>query len=405
MENNQFASDQMPTQPPMQSPVPPQEPSTGPIKPAKPSAAPSRKHPHRATGIIIALIVILGGLLALYFLVWRQPSPEKAVSGAVEKLLSADAPQKVVFIGSTTYTPLSESSSNNQIIVTSKNQFDFTRAAEASTINIQIQTDNSTTSVTIESIFFADGTVYLSLNNLIELLQSSDIYPAIKAADLALKASGSDFSIYDTIAGTEGQWLEVDLGTALNYLKEYFNIDIEKDTKIENNLMTEAIGCIVTESDKFLSNSAQITKLYQQNNFLTAESSLGGEVEKKQNPLYKITVNPAKLSDFVNAGISADLYNGLYNCFGLKPEGQTIQMTTAETFASIANYYEGGLFVEINGQNDITRTYLKGISDNYEIINDFDVVYPDEIIIAKPTEYVSLENLIKQIKQAIRVAD
>lgn len=348
-----------PVAPAPAEPAPAAQPVAQPVAPTASTdvatpEAPKKKKTGLIVGIILGILAI-GGIVAaiLILFVFNKSGSGSSVDDAIIKLLSGEnkriAISTEISAGPDSDIPLSAKLSG---------QFDIEKQIGSMTADIEIQAEGQNNfAFNIEARSVNNSTAYLKISGVkdavIEMLEKQgnidcDTTDCSVYFDMMIN-SGDSTNPFATLLDIDEKWIELDVE---NILDKFLSITIGG-----------------AEAEDLTEKKIDFADLYKKHPFLTA-STENLEISKKSNTLYKLSIDYEKLADFIN-------------------EISDEKVTANSIKESIKS---GDIYVEIDGNNNITRIYAKaseGLSDF-----DLDISYPSEVKVEKPTDYIDSDNLI-----------
>ena len=370
---------------------------------------PKKKKTGLIAGIIAALLVLIGGGVALAMTLINLNKPD-AVATAIEKLLT-EAPANVVANGSievalsSTDYPLAKAKIDvDSSIITSS-------AINTTTATLTITTDaGQDYALKINEIYADGGDFYIKLDDVTAFMEDSGLF-GLPSSDTesdcasdetdclnATECEGADSD--DTIQCTENTETEsasVMQGMLLSIAEavdgEWFKLSADEIAQYGATLSGDITSCMIELAGEFDKNSNSIAQLYNKYPFISADKD-SKTITSKENPVYGIAIDNEKLVSFVNSIQNPDVANNLYNCMGWDGASDIDVEGIAEATGQISK-----MQVEINDNYEFSRLYLEMELEESDtsLVVDLSLSYPDRISVSGPEEYTDLSTLIQDI--------
>ncbi len=340
------------------------------------AVAPKKKKTGLIIGLIIAAIVLIGGIIGVIVFLNIHESPERSLADGLSKLVNAEALQANLSIESET----KDNDSVKKVSVSG----DFISAdgnGAVEGLNLSIETkDFGTISIAADAAYSKDGDLYFKLSNLEELKKT--IVKAISDEDEDEDAAKAIEKILgDVIKVVDNQWVK-----------------ISKDDLKDQKELAETYDCITEKAKKL--NSAEVKQkiadAYTKNSFFTIKND--GKVVKNENGLsyYSLDVDKTKSKDFSKEVFDINEVKEFMACTDAKVEEddsedsddveilvgirgwshelEAIELKDNDSTGTIKISYEKKV-VNIPGDaksvKDFSEELIKKVSDSYaEILKD-----------------------------------
>lgn len=393
------------------------DPDGRPMEKVSPTAGPARKGKvGLIIGIIVGAIVLIGGAAAAAVLLNMKKID--AVSMAMHKIMNGDAPSNVAIDGEINILNNQVGSPIKRINVNLDSDIIVGSMINTSSAVLTFTTYNDKDySVHFDEVYAANGDLYFKIEGATAALEDSHLldllYGSVKTvtdcsgdetscveetdANCVTDADGSTncteqneiysyesspmFSgIMDTFKVVDGVWLKIST-EEINFLGQSVG------TK---NSITSCVTNLVSDLNK---NSNATAELYNKYPFIVSTTE-GVTVPSKGNPVYQVSIDSEKFTNYVNAMDKTKLTTDLYTCLELD---DNVSVDEAEMEKIIANLPK--VYVEVNGNYDFVRLYTETNADeqNATITLDLGFSYPTNINASEPVEYTNFSEVINQI--------
>ena len=185
-------------------------------------------------------------------------------------------------------------------------------------------------------------------------------------------------AVLGIVDGIDGQWLR---------------ISSEEMGMVTSGgaLPSSNVSCITGLVSDLNTGSTSAAEAYDKNPFVKSTTE-GLTISKKNNPLYKLSVDSTKFADFVNSMDNSGLANDVYACLGLQ---NNASMTAADVQKIVDSFPT--IYAEVNSDNNFTRLYLEGDSEeaNMTILIDLSFTYPDSVNVNAPNDYQDFSTVLQ----------
>ena len=403
-----------------------------------PVEPPKKKKTGLIVGIIIAIIALIGGGVAAALVIMSMNKGD-AVTAAMNKLMSEDAPTNVAIDGTIDLLTNDANSPISRVGITLDSGIIMGSNINSSTAVVTV-TDSSSNNYSIEfaEVYAANGDLYFKVEGATAALEdlqnllTAQSYPLVYeevdydgsgmmedfevtdlddipltdmdpddmlTSDELVDILDSDYCGYDdtdclpTNSGLLGVWGDSVLSIIELVDGTWIRVSTEDLGMMTNGLLTDSpISCVSDFVNDINSNSNSAIELYNKYPFYTS-STENITLSSKANPVYRLILDNENFANFVNSMNNSVLSSNLYSCLGW--EGNI--SITAEDVASVTAMLPE-MYVEVDTNNNFTRFYAKTTMDTgAEMIVDLSFAYPASINVAEPNEYVDFSEIIQEI--------
>ncbi len=333
-------------------------------------------------GGIIAIFLAIGcGVVAALLIINK---PEDPVSMAFQNLLENGYNDNMDISGTVAITINDDSSPFSIIKINLNSQKLGGSFANSADINLNLKTQNSPedTTVNISEIYTPKGDLYFRTENMENLTTSliNNPEPVIDCKnekDCATITPSADDSNYPnkTTNNAESKWVKISSNTI-------------------NQAINQNSSCFTPLVNSLDSNSKNIALLYQQNPFISS-STEGIPISNKNYPVRRIVLNKTKFESFITSINSSKEVTNLASCLGHSND----DLNSDNLISSISNL--PNLYVEIDEQHKISRLYFEYQNNDFSMITDLNIAYPNNITISEPKNYEEYETIIQQFIENI----
>ena len=366
------------------------------------------------TGLVVALVFLFllvagGAAAAIYFL---KPFGNKdAVPAAIAKLFS-DSRQKIVSMSGTI---TSNNADTTTLSSTTPTSWSITFDSAINTVSAEqyVNADITATFSNESSIQFnaneihtANNDLYLKLSGVADTLenyQSANLNdatncfgdPDMNCDDLdCLDAEGNPVAGYDCISPQQ----ESAISSFSQFTRIFEAIDnqwvhIPSTTFSNLGLMSSgSTQCLIDAAGNLGKYGSDFDTMYKNNPFITYSTD-NLAIKQKKNQLYLLNFDADQLAGFINSMSTSGFMNELISCMG----GAAINReVTADDLQNMLAELPT-IYVEIDDQNNFTRTYLTMNNDGMTITADLSFTYPTSIVIEEPETYVEINTVLSQL--------
>lgn len=275
---------------------------------------PKKKKVGLIAGLIIAALLILGGVgvAVWYFAVYQNP--ENAVFDAVNHLITA---KHVSPHGSFQTTVASSNGYNVELTITAKsssrrlpNESSLWLALNVRDASGELATDEAL-EVEIGAIQMADGVVYLKLSQLTETFEQllPNIFPPTDCgplADCLPSENPIETALYEVAELLDDEWWQISLPDILDELG-----DVLEDWQAE--AITEIYTCSLDAMKA--DTSGEIAALYRDHRFVNVETLVDQTARPSGTTAYTVSLNYDALADFLNVTKHSSAATAFYDCY------------------------------------------------------------------------------------------
>lgn len=318
-----------------------------PVAPAAP-AAPKKKKTGLIIGLVLGFLAIVGGVVAILFIFVFNKSGDPA-SNAFQKLLNGDN-RNIAVSGRVDVNTGTAATINYTAAIDS--------VAKAGTVSARINTNVNglDAEVEVEARLTGDENVYLKVSGV------KDIYLN------ALKQYGFDCDEMDC-----DSLISSSTSSSNDMFSGFLSLE-DKWIKIEGAKITSAFTLPAgLKLDDISSHKNEVIDLYKKYPFIVSDTK-DLKIAKKNDTLYKITIDYDKLASFANEAV--------------KNSGQSVDVSQVKDAIEKA----GDVYAEIDNNGNFTRLYAGG--------QDITISYPTNITVSAPEDYTTsseLESIFGQI--------
>lgn len=337
----------VPTPAPTPAPAPAPAPTPAPVAPTATPVAPAapKKKTGLIVGIIAAILLIGGGVVATIFFLAPKADATADFNKAIAKVI--DGSENLKLTGTIS-------------------------AASLSGLNININSEFSgSKSFTEASLDMSELQSLLPLSEVSLKIAANDQDSYFKAEGLSPILSSFDIDLSEL----EDSWYHFN---AFKYITDAFMLNMDSET-------SDTFECVI--------NSDEIIKAYSDNSFFVLESYKGDEFTATIGDPYVAKIDINKLVDAANAATKT-LQNS--NCLN---EYQEIEPATADDFEDLVN--EAPLiYIEMKNGKPVRLYSVIGDSTS-AITLDLKIEYPANVNFEFPTEFKELTDFLGDYSQMI----
>ena len=387
----------MPEQPGMAEPV------------VKDSIVEPVKKPKKKGAFIFAIILSLAAIgcaVAAILMVTVFNKKQDAVPAAISKLMSGDIPQYVTTNGNVNIV-MDDAYVDTVSSLTINFSSSVDNESKTGSANAELVAnfaDGTDFSFEVDEINTEDGDLYLKLTGISEALQKlaetkEDIEEINCIDDESGMTNCGDVEIItsqevasealDTVSVLEslGLFEAIDGGWIRIPSSNFSGISDLGLTDNSTKCLIDAAGNL----DKYGSNFA---KSYDANQFIEY-STENLKVAKKNNDIYRLSINPDKFAGFINSMSNSGFMNEMLACTG-GAAISTGEEVNGDTLAPILSFLPQ-MYVEINDNYDFTRVYLSLQNAMLPITAtvDISISYPTAaVVVEEPEEYIDITDVL-----------
>lgn len=346
----------------------------------------SSRTPVIIAAIVVALVLIFGGLAIWFFAFYNNPN--KVMLDGINNVLNAE---NVSFNGGGSLM-LREGDGSVQSVILNldSSSSKLPNTTEASLL-ISFE-EGKSINLKLGTVQMNDGVIYLRVSGIMDSLRSMDVSEELK------EQSEDLFNALETI---DGEWWRISVRELLQ--------DMTEDDKVVD-LYSEVYDCALNLSAK--DNSQEIANLYKQHKFIEFEpvKSIGtddGYVDYKAQAwhnLYEIKFDKAALAEFINAVPDTDTAKEMYTCINTavrkyEPRADEI---SADDFNEISADdidipSQLHLFAEVSQFGHKIRS-LWAYADDDDWKNSFAVTLGyEKVEVSAPSEYRNITELFEEL--------
>lgn len=361
-------------------------------------------------GVVIALVILLllaaiGGAVAA-ILILKPFGGKDAVPAAISKLFSSDRPKNVAASGKITAT-FGDSSDVASLDVdfTSGLNTVSTEQYASATVTATFA-DESTFQFDANEIHVANGDLYLKVSGIAEALnnyQSQTLEETNCLEDESGMTNCEATEYIDCIDETgEGCVVASPSESILDFIgvfevidNEWIHISSTSFSTITDTVSLDSPAqCLIEAAGNLGEYASNLSTIYKDNPFVTYSTD-NLKIAQKKNPLYLLSFDANMLAGFVNAMPTSGFMNEMLAC--MDGEATNKDVTVADMEKIIAKLPV--IYVEIDDQDNFTRVYLKGDSEDGSStgIADISLSYPSAITVDEPEEYLELNSILAQL--------
>lgn len=398
------------------------------------------KPPKKKTGLIVAVaalavLLIGGGVAAALMLLMPH---EDVVTKAMERIMDGSTPANVAIDGSIEMRPNDESSVVKSVKIDLDSNLVRSSMVNKSSATVTLSiADMDDISFSFNEVYADSGDLYLKLDGVTNALQSSGLMSILGGgAGPVLQTNGeTECDTYneddqlqcDTVVEEEvvtGEPVEP-LTNCVNDPSGMTNCGPVETTPGGNDSLTTALGVISTIDGQWLrlsttelgamtssgmmpgsdvscitglvskvnSGSSSALEAYKENPFVTS-STEGLTITKKNDSLYKLSIDSEKFANFVNSMNNTELAGEVYSCLGME---NNVSITANDIDKIVSEFPE--IYAEVNSDYNFTRLYIEGDgeSTNMTTIIDLSINYPDNVNVDAPNEYQDMTSVLQTL--------
>ena len=355
-------------------------------------------------GIVIAVIALIGVATAAA-LILPKLGREDAVSLAMQKILTGNAPTNVAIDGEFNYLISQEGSPIKRININLDTDIMVGSMINTSSAVLTFTTfENKDYSVKFNEIYAADGNIYFKVDGATAALEDSGILDLIFAptvqdcSDEITDCSGvAECETDDCVETLTDETLDADTKAETSGIIDIVEVvdgvwirvssDSLSSTDDSSILKESPISC-VTDFVTTISKNFNVTAdLYNKYPFITSTTK-DVIIPSKNSQVYLIGVDNEKLAGFLKAMQNPDLVDDLCICLGYDD---------SEELDEVLNDFPK-VYAEINGDNNFSRLYLESELDDgaATLTIDLGFEYPSNVNVTEPVDYTDFTEVIQQ---------
>ena len=349
--------------------------------------------------IVLLIIAIICGAAAVALMMTSTPGDR--VSKAIEKLINGNMPSIVSVQGTIDSFSNAEDSAVSSSSIDFNGSFDV--AYNTNTVSAKINTELATgdkVSIGIDELENKDGEVFFKIRGLDTLL-GGETTEENKLTDCVNGVEGTDNCL--TVAGpvTSGEIVSAYSGLVSTIDDEWILVTGDFAENMEGiGLFDNSSTCLINALGTLPKYSKDIAQKYDASQFITY-STEKLDISKKKNPLYRLTIDSAKLTTFINSLSNNGFVNELNACAGNTATNTSV--TTDMIDAIFVNLPT--IYVEIDENYNFTRVYFKATTGeeagSMTTTADLSLSYPAKLDVIAPDEYIDMSNLVNNLLTGI----
>lgn len=386
-----------PTPAPEPAPATPAEAAPAPAaEPAPVAAATTVAKKKSKVPIIIASSVVAAGCIAgvgfaLANTVFKPKND--AVSEAISKILSGNRPNNIAINGNISITGTNDYFKSGTITLDTKMASDTNVSDTTMSLKATLG-DNSQINIGLGTKSLANGDIYVKLTGLDEstidkimrnsTLTGGETNCIDDETGMTNCGYGSEYDDSEILGGS----LFYGLGDSLTMLNDLWikipgEILSQTSSETSSFALDPSSQCLLSAMNNMSDYGKAVSDLYNDHKFVTSSTD-NITVAKKNNDIYKISIDNDKLAEFINAASNTQVASDIKAC-----AGDSIKVAGNVTSAQIAEFTKElpATYVEIDGSYNITRLYIDGGTD-------LSISYPASVDVTAPTDYQDITTLI-----------
>lgn len=335
-------------------------------------------------GGIIAIFLAIGcGVVAALLIINK---PEDPVSMAFQNLLENGYNDNMDISGTVAITINDNSSPFSRIKINLNSQKLGGSFANSTDINLNLKSQNSPedTTVSISEIYTSKGDLYFRTENMENLTTSlinnpepiTDCQSEEDCATVVPPTNNANHSD-ETLNTFENKWFK-----------------ISSDTISQATNGSENSSCLTPLINNLGNNLKNIALVYQQNPFISS-STEGIPISNKNYPVRRIVLNKTKLESFITSINSSKEVTNLASCLGHSND----DLNSDSLISSMSNL--PNLYVEVDENHKISRLYFEYEDNDFSILTDLNIAYPNSVTISEPKNFEEYESFIQQLLEGV----
>ena len=372
---------------------PVEEPTGSVVEPAK------KKNSGLIAIIVVFLVALVGCAVAAIimfdpfgFMHGGAPAEDDRVPKALAALFEEGAPTNVGMSGDVTLYTYDEESPVTSL------EIDFT-----SKTNVKANAGTAEATVTAN---FSNGTYFKFDADEIHT-EKGDLYLKLSGipdaiVDYQTQITGVDCASDDVVDCTD----DASIDQYITTLQSLGVIDVIDDewilipsTEFSNidglvQLEDNPAQCLIDAAGTIGEYTDDLATAYNANQFITY-STQDLKITKKQDNLYKLSINSDAFANFINAMSTSGFVNELNACMGTTATNSEVSADDLENIVDALPT----IYVEINEKYQFTRVYLKASTEDgsMEAIADISLSYPAEFTVTEPSQYVDINTVLSKV--------
>lgn len=358
--------------------------------PESTETAGSTKKPSKgiiATIIACSALLICGVVAAVILLL--NNSRADAVSLAMQKIMSSDAPSNVAIDGTINILLNNEESPIKRINIDLDSDITIGSMINTSSAVLTFTDKNDKDySVNVKEVYSDDQDLFFEIEGAKAALQESGLLNLVNNSSDDAESTNESNAMSSVMNDTILSIIESVDGIYLRLSADELNAI--KQQSLDNSSELSCITDMVTKLEK---NSDSTAQLYNKYPFV-ASSSEKIPIAKKQNPIYMIWVDEEKFTNYANEMKNTEIANSLFSCLGWDNNVAITKDDVTKVTSKIPNVY-----AEINEDNYFTRLYLESdINDGAASATiDLGFSYPSVVNASEPVEYRDFSEFMQTI--------
>ncbi|MBQ3476375.1 hypothetical protein IJH26_02620 [Candidatus Saccharibacteria bacterium] len=371
------------------------------VQAAEPEVKPAEGK--KKTGLIIAGIVALFlavGCGVAAALIALNASKGDAVSMAMQKLINGETSKNIAIDGTINANidndeiPFSNVrlDLNGQTVVGTK------LTSMDATLTGKFKGGDEEISLSANEISAENGDIYVKLDGIVDAVETfnADVNTVEPTVEDCLAEEGEEAdctSLEEVQLDTSSSSLsQISQYAVLFELFEDKWFRLSSDDIQDNFNATGSMECFTNLFTDLSTSSNSLAGVYKDHPFISSTTD-GISIAKRNNTIYKISVNTEELANFSNDIISLAAFDNFISC----TNGSKKQVTASdfdEMFAELPDIY-----VEIDKDYNFTRLYF-GVEDGtsgLSVTADLNFSYPSSVNINEPEEYEDFMEYMEKI--------
>ncbi len=369
-------------------------------------------------GIVVACLLLIGGVVLA--IVMMGMNRGDAVSAAMQKIMSGEAPDKVAIDGDINILLNDEASPIKRININLDSDIMVGSMLNTSSAVVTFtDANNKDYSMKFEEIYAAGNNLYLKIEGAVKALQDSGLLNLLsggQGTNCVTDATGATNCMSPSVVGvdctgdtdcvetdgeiiTQNEQVNNELANAIiNVINSVDGIYLRISSEDLNLVGTSPVdssqlSCITNLVSNTNKNSNGTIQLYNKYPFiLSTDKNI--QIASKQNPIYQVSVDNKKFANFVNEIQNDEITGELYSCLGLQDNLTITEEDIAELTSKMPKVY-----AEVNSDNNFTRLYLESeLNDGAATaVIDLGFSYPTNVNVSEPVEYKDFRDFIQTI--------
>lgn len=369
-------------------------------------------------GVIIACVLLIGGVVAA---IMMSAGKGDAVSAAMQKIMSGDAPSKVAIDGDINILLNDETSPIKRVNVNLDSDIMVGSMINTSSAVVTLtDANNKDYSFKFEEIYATENNLFFKIEGAADAIQQSGLLNLTTNSNLQANCitdeTGSTNCVSSPVVQvdcsnetdcvetggeiiTQNAGMDSQLADAIISIIEavdgvYLKISSEDmDLAGADAINTSSLSCITDLVSDVNKNSNSTIQTYNKYPFVISTSK-DIPIASKQNPIYQVSVDSENFTSFINEIQNTEIVGDVYSCLDLE-DNLTV---TEEDIVEITNQMPK-VYVEVNTENNFTRLYLESDLNNGSAtaVIDLGFSYPTNINVSEPVEYQDFKDFIQTL--------